>query len=81
MRASARNAIFTHRWLRSAIQSRTRRTETVLTYMNDVAGEFIDGEVSTDLTHYAMHALGDHIWGFSPEAFEGGPPRAAPADR
>lgn len=77
---SARRAILEHPWLRIAIETRTRRTEAVLDHMNAVAGEFIDGGVSTDLTHYAMHALGDRIWGFSPEAFGGGAPDAAAAD-
>ena len=67
---SARDAILLHPWLGSAIDSRTRRTETVLAYMNAVAGDFIEGGVSPDLTHYAMHALGTRIWGYSTEAFE-----------
>jgi hypothetical protein len=32
-----------------------------------------------DLTHHVMHALGNRIWGFSPELFndpEGDPPQA-----
>ncbi|TAL43663.1 MAG: hypothetical protein EPN91_05995 [Salinibacterium sp.] len=77
---SARSAILAHPWLRAAIESRTRRTETVLACMNAVAGEFINGGTSVDLAHYAMHALGDRIWGFSPEAFQGGAPDPAPAD-
>lgn len=67
---NARKATFAHPWLSRAIETRTRRTETVLAHMNAVAGEFIEGGVSPDLTHYAMHALGNRIWGYSFEAFE-----------
>lgn len=65
----ARGAILAHPWLGSAMESRTRRTEVVLAHMNAVAGDFIDGGLSPDLTHYAMHALGTRIWGYSTEAF------------
>ena len=59
-----------HPWLSRAIETRTRRTETIFGHMNAVAGDFIDGGFSPDLTHYAMHALGTRIWGFSREAFD-----------
>lgn len=66
----AREAIIAHPWLGTAIDTRKRRTEVVLTHMNAVAGDLIEGGVSADLTHYAMHALGNRIWGYSSEAFE-----------
>lgn len=66
---SAREATLAHPWLGAAIDSRQRRSETVLAHMNAVAGDFIDGGVSPDLAHYAMHALGNRIWGYSTEAF------------
>lgn len=59
-----------HPWLRDAVGSGSRRTETVLSHMNDIAGDFIEGGFSPDLTHYAMHALGTYIWGYASEAFE-----------
>jgi len=65
----ARDALQAHPWLRSAIERATLRTPTVLAYMNAVAGELRGGGLSYDLVHYAMHALGHRIWGFSPEAF------------
>lgn len=73
---AARGAFLMHPWLRSAIETRTRRTETVLAHMDAVAGELIGGGVSVDLAHHAMHALGHRIWGFSPEAFDSGDPPA-----
>lgn len=67
---AAHEALLEHPWLGRAIESRTRRTEAVLAHMNAVAGDFIDDGVSADLVHYAMHALGNRIWGFSREAFD-----------
>lgn len=67
---SAREAILRHPWARRAIESRTTRTDAVLDYMDSLAGTFIGGGLSPDLTHFGMHALGHRIWGFSPEAFE-----------
>ncbi|MBO1901791.1 TetR/AcrR family transcriptional regulator C-terminal domain-containing protein [Leucobacter weissii] len=68
----ARAAHLAHPWLREAIQSRRRRSAAVLGHMDAVAGEFIAGGFSVDLTHHVMHALGNRVWGFSPEAFDGG---------
>jgi len=67
---AAREALLAHPWLGRAIDTRGRRTEIVLAHMDAVAGDFIDAGVSPDLTHYAMHALGNRIWGYSTEAFE-----------
>ena len=67
---SARRAVLRHPWARRAIESRTRRTPTVLAHMDAVAGTFLAGGFSADLTHHVMHALGNRIWGFSPEMFD-----------
>ena len=78
---SARQAVLRHPWARKAIESRTRRTPTVLGYMDAMGGAFRAGGFSADLTHHVMHALGNRMWGFSPELFEeppGEPPAAAP---
>lgn len=77
---AARDELGIHPWLRGAIESATRRTPAVLAYMDGLAGEFAAGGVSYDLTHYAMHALGHRIWGFSPEAFATGPADPTPPD-
>jgi len=77
---SARRTLDAHPWLRPAIESRTRRTPAVLAYMNSLSGRFIEGGLSVDLTHHAMHALGHRIWGFSPEAFDETDAAAPPPD-
>ncbi len=68
---AARRVVLRHPWARQAIESRTNRTPAVLRYMDSVAGEFRAGGFSADLTHHVMHALGNRIWGFSPELFSG----------
>lgn len=76
---SARQVVTRHPWARQVIESRTRRSPAVLGYMDAVAGTFLAGGFSADLTHHVMHALGNRIWGFSPELFEEAPdPDAAP---
>lgn len=78
----AHAAALAHPWLGRAIDTRRRRTETVLAHMNAVAGDFIEGGVSPDLAHYAMHALGNRIWGYSLEAFaDADAPTPADAER
>lgn len=67
---AARRAVLRHPWARQAIESRTSRTPAVLGYMDSVAGTFLGGGFSPDLTHHVMHALGNRIWGFSPELFD-----------
>jgi AcrR family transcriptional regulator len=67
---AARRAVLRHPWARQAIETRTNRTPTVLHYMDSVAGSFHAGGFSADLTHHVMHALGNRIWGFSPELFD-----------
>lgn len=76
--AAARVTLLVHPWLREAIESRRSTSVAVLEHMNAVAGEFVAAGISVDLTHYAMHALGSRIWGFSAEAFDdAAPPKAA----
>ncbi|WP_198598070.1 TetR/AcrR family transcriptional regulator [Blastococcus atacamensis] len=75
----ARRAVLHHRWARKAIESRTSRTAAVLGHMDAVARLFLAGGLSPDLTHHVMHALGNRIWGFSPELFEEESPTGAPA--
>ncbi|SOC53238.1 transcriptional regulator, TetR family [Blastococcus aggregatus] len=76
---SAREVVVRHPWARKAIESRTRRTPTVLAYMDSLAGMFRAGGFSPDLTHHVMHALGNRMWGFSPELFEEPRDPSAPA--
>lgn len=66
---AARRMLLRHPWARQVIERCTTRTPAVLAYMDAVAGAFIAGGFSADLTHHVMHTLGNRIWGFSPELF------------
>lgn len=66
---AAREVLLRHPWVRPVIESRTNRTPVVLGYMDSICGLFIEGGLSPDLTHHVMHAIGNRIWGFSPELF------------
>ncbi|GGH50945.1 TetR/AcrR family transcriptional regulator [Microbacterium album] len=77
---SARDVLLRHPWARRVIETRAKRTPVVLGYMDSLAGMFMAGGLSADLTHHAMHVLGHRIWGFNPEAFEGPDALPVPED-
>ncbi len=77
---SARATLLRHPWARGVLETRSTRTHAVLSYMDSLAGMFIGGGFSANLTHHVMHALGHRIWGFSPEAFEDSDALAVPTD-
>ena len=59
------------------------RTAAVLGHMDRLTRILLDGGLSADLAPHAMHALGNRIWGFSPELFNdpgrpGGSARSSP---
>lgn len=69
---SARSAVQRHPWARRAIETRTVRTPAVLGHMEAVTALLLAGGFTPDLAHHGMHALGNRIWGFSPELFDEG---------
>ncbi len=66
---AARRSLQAHPWVRRAIETRTRRTPIVLGHMEALTSTLLGGGLTPDLTHHAMHVLGNRIWGFSPELF------------
>ena len=66
---AARRVVAAHPWARRAIETRTVRTAAVLGHMDRLTRILLEGGLSADLAHHAMHALGNRIWGFSPELF------------
>lgn len=67
---AARDSIRRHPWARRAIETRTRRTPAVLSHMERLTQILLRAGFGPDLAHHAMHALGNRIWGFSPEMFD-----------
>ncbi len=66
---TARRVLHSHPWARRVIETRTLRTPAVLAHMEAVSQHFLRAGFTPDLTHHVMHALGNRIWGFSPELF------------
>ncbi|HTG47405.1 MAG TPA: TetR/AcrR family transcriptional regulator [Actinomycetota bacterium] len=66
---SARRALLRHPWASRVMESRTRPTPTVMSYMDSMIQMFTDGGFSIDLTHHVMHALGSRMIGFTQELF------------
>lgn len=77
---AARAVLDDHPWARRAIESRTTRTAAVLGHMEALTSALLDGGFTPDLAHHVLHALGNRIWGFSPELFPGEPAAVDPAD-
>lgn len=73
----ARRVVMAHPWVRRAIETRTVRTPAVLGHMERLTSTLLAAGLSPDLTHHAMHVLGNRIWGFSPELFNESGPRPA----
>ncbi len=70
---TARSSLLRHRWSRAVLESRTAMTPAMLDYLNSLTGLFLNGGLSVDLTHHAMHALGNRMWGFNQELFAATP--------
>lgn len=62
---SARAVIAAHPWARTAIETRTSASPTVLAYMDSLMAIMFAGGLSADLVHHAMHALSTRMWGFT----------------
>jgi AcrR family transcriptional regulator len=67
---SARRVMLRHRWASGVIVSRSQASPAMMSYMDGVAGIFLQGGFSVDLLHHAMHVLGSRILGFSQELFD-----------
>jgi AcrR family transcriptional regulator len=70
---AARASLLRHPWARAVLESRSAMTPAMLDYLNALTGLFLTGGLSVDLTHHAMHALGNRMWGFSQELFAATP--------
>jgi AcrR family transcriptional regulator len=67
---SARQVMIRHPWAPKVIETRTTMSAPMMQYMDRIIGNFIEGGLSIELTHHAMHALGSRILGFSQEMFD-----------
>jgi AcrR family transcriptional regulator len=74
---AARDVLLRHPWAPGVIESRTNMSPTVMRYYDSLVGLLLDGGLSDDLAHHALHALGSRALGFTQEMFDptnnGGP--------
>ena len=66
---TARTVMLRHPWAPAIIETRTQMTPTLLTYFDALLGVMVEGGISNDLGHHAMHALGSRALGFNQELF------------
>lgn len=74
---AARRVLADHPWARDAIETRTEASPTVLAYMDALISAMLDGGLSADLVHHAMHTLSTRMWGFTRDVL---PTPRLPAD-
>jgi AcrR family transcriptional regulator len=67
---SARQALLRHPWAARVIESRNDPGPAMLAYMDSIIGLFVVGGFSIDLTHHALHALGNRILGYTQDLFD-----------
>jgi AcrR family transcriptional regulator len=64
---ASREILVRYRWAPGVLQSRTGRPAAVTRYYDSLIGLFRAGGFSYDLTHHAIHTLGNRALGFSEE--------------
>lgn len=67
---SARRALLRHPWAARVIETRTDPGPAMLAYMDSMIGLFLAAGFSIDLTHHALHALGNRLLGYTQELFD-----------
>ncbi len=66
---TARAVMLRHPWAPQVIETRTKMTPILVRYFDSILGVMVEGGVSNDLGHHAMHALGSRALGFNQELF------------
>jgi AcrR family transcriptional regulator len=66
----ARELMLRHRWMPSALESRTGMSPGAARYFDGVLGVLRAGGFSNDLGHHTLHALGSRALGFTQELFD-----------
>jgi AcrR family transcriptional regulator len=69
----ARQVMLRHKWAPWVLETRTGMNPAVLRYFHGLLEIFRAGQISYDLAHHALHALGSRALGFSQELFDPAP--------
>ena len=76
----ARSVMLRHKWAPKALETRAAISPPLMRYFHGMLEIFRAGDVSYDLAHHGMHALGSRALGFSTELFEPSSDEEADAD-
>ncbi|HYO44738.1 MAG TPA: TetR/AcrR family transcriptional regulator C-terminal domain-containing protein [Candidatus Limnocylindrales bacterium] len=68
----ARSVVVRHAWAPALILSRRSMSAALTRYMDGATGLMLEGGLSADLVHNAMHVLGSRLLGFTQELFDTG---------
>jgi AcrR family transcriptional regulator len=66
----ARAILRLHPWAEELFARQVGISLTLMRYLEDVTGHLLDGGLSSQLAHTAMHVLGSRILGFSRDIFD-----------
>ena len=69
---AAREVLLRHPWAPGVFETRTSTSTAVLLYYDGLLKLMRDGDLSYDLIHHALHALGSRALGFAQEMFDPG---------
>jgi AcrR family transcriptional regulator len=67
---SARRTMLRHPWAPRVIEQRPQPGPAMLRYYDTVLGILLEGGLSMDLAHHALHTLGSRVIGFSQDLFD-----------
>jgi AcrR family transcriptional regulator len=67
---SARAILRRHPWAEGLFARQVGISLTLMRYLEDITGHLLDGGLSSQLTHTAVHVLGSRILGFGRDIFD-----------
>ncbi len=67
---AARRVILAHPWARRLVVARSTTSRAILGYMDGIAGAFLAGGFSNQLTHDATHLISSRVLGFTQDIFD-----------
>jgi AcrR family transcriptional regulator len=67
---AARAVLMQHQWAPRVIESRGDFSPAMMEYYEGIVGILLNGGLSADLAHHALHVLGSRVLGFTQELYE-----------
>ena len=70
---AARGVMLRHPWARRVLEDRGTARPAIIAYVDALLGIMVDGGLSMDLAHHALHVMGSRIYGFSQDLLDDAP--------